>query len=80
MVAPQPNLNMVKESRHSLEKLGVGYSLYLRKCSECHEHKIPGMYPTLERHQLVTGMAHNAGLSTEEESAVQAYLEAISER
>ena len=78
--APKPTRLMAKSSGHSLKELGSGYSIFLRKCSECHEHKAPSMYTNAARHKLVTGMSSNAGLTKQEEANLQKYLAAVSER
>ena len=78
--APKPNAVMAKSAGHSLDSLGEGYSTYLRKCSECHEHRVPSMLLPAEQHSLVSGMSFNAGLSKTEEVDLQNYIDAISDR
>jgi cytochrome c5 len=78
--APEPNAVMAKTAGHSLESLGNGYTIYLRKCAECHEHRVPTMLLPAEQHSLVSGMSFNAGLSKTEEKDLQNYLDAISDR
>ena len=58
-----------------MAELGRGYGVYMTKCSECHEHRVPGMYLPPERHQLIAGMSEFAGLSKAEEKDLQKYLE-----
>lgn len=78
--APKPNEVMAKSSGHSLADLGEGYAIYLRKCAECHEHRVPTMIMNDQRHALVSGMSVNAGLSKREEAFLQKYLDSVADR
>lgn len=77
---PVPNPEMAEDSESSLEQLGKGYALSQVHCSQCHEFKLPKDMRVEEWHTIVPGMAWNAGLNKEDESAVMAYLVAATEQ
>lgn len=60
----------------SLDDAGEGHAVFLRKCMECHEPKIPAAPLSPGWHATADGMAWNAGLSKREEEALLAYLQA----
>lgn len=71
---PVPNAEMASHSGESLDKLGKGYALSQVHCAQCHQFKLPKDMRVDEWHTIVPGMAWNAGLNAEDESAVMAYL------
>ena len=71
-----PDAAMAKRSGHSLDHLGKGHGLFLRKCSECHEPRVPVNPNDPSWHPIMVGMGWNAGLTESEEKAVADYLRA----
>ena len=74
--APEPDSAMAARSGKSLEQIGLGYSVFQRKCLECHEARVPKNPKDPNWHPIMTGMSYNAGLSESEQAAMAAYLEA----
>lgn len=75
-VAPQPTAAMAARSGETLERIGVGYWVFQRKCLECHEARVPQDPSDEDWHPVMEGMMWNAGLDAREEGAVLAYLRA----
>jgi hypothetical protein len=73
---PEPDAAMARRSGQSLAHLGDGYGLFMRKCSECHEPRVPSNPRDPNWHPTMIGMAWNAGLTKAEEGAVVDYLRA----
>ena len=78
--APLPDASMARQAGTPITTLGRGYSLYQTQCAQCHESKMPKDMRVDEWHTIVPGMAWNAGLSKQDEKAVEAYLVAASRR
>ncbi len=74
--APEPDAAMAARSGESLEKIGLGYAVFQRKCLECHEARVPKNPRDPNWHPILTGMSYNAGLSRSEQEAMAAYLAA----
>jgi mono/diheme cytochrome c family protein len=77
---PVPTAAMAQRSGTSLNQLGEGHSLFLRKCSECHEPRVPENPGDPSWHPTMRGMAWNAGLTESEEGAMIAYLRAAGDQ
>lgn len=77
--APVPDKAMAKKYGVSLEHIGQGHAVYLRKCGECHLHVLPDQVDSKNWHGIVPGMSWNAGISPEEEKALIDYLNAASQ-
>lgn len=77
---PVPNAKMASDTGGSLDQLGKGYALSQVHCSQCHVFKLPKDMRVDEWHTIVPGMAWNAGLDKQDESAVMAYLVAATEQ
>ncbi|MFP6866560.1 MAG: hypothetical protein VCA35_11505 [Roseibacillus sp.] len=75
-IAPEPNAGMAGRSGESLERIGMGYWVFQRKCLECHEARVPVVHSNPGWHPVLDGMSWNAGLSSPEQGAVLAYLRA----
>lgn len=73
---PSPDQAMATRSGTPLDQLGRGYTVFLRKCSECHEPRVPVNPHDPSWHPIVVGMAWNAGLGLDEQEAVEAYMKA----
>jgi hypothetical protein len=73
---PEPTAAMARRSGQSLAHLGDGYGLFMRKCSECHEPRVPTNSSDPNWHPTMIGMAWNAGLTKSEEGAMVDYLRA----
>jgi len=73
---PAPTAAMARSSGQSLAHLGEGHALFMRKCSECHEPRVPQNPRDPSWHPTMIGMAWNAGLTKTEETAVVDYLRA----
>lgn len=76
LIAPPPTEAMAASIGEPLDHIGMGHSLFHRKCLECHEPKIPNDPNAANWHPIMEGMAWNAGLSDAEERAVLSYLHA----
>ena len=76
-VAPVPTAAMAAKSGQSLETVGQGYWVFQRKCTECHEAKLPADPHEAGWHAIAGGMAWNAGLMKSEEKALLAYIGAV---
>lgn len=73
---PSPDEAMARRSGAPLDQLGRGYAVFLRKCSECHEPRVPVNPRDPSWHPILVGMSWNAGLSSDEAAAMEAYLKA----
>jgi cytochrome c5 len=78
--APLPTMAMATSSGKPLETLQRGHSVYLLKCSECHEAMMPDDVSNNDWHVVVPGMAWNAGITPQEEAAVLDYILAAKSR
>jgi hypothetical protein len=76
--APVPTRGMAFRHPGSLRELGLGHSVYMRKCGECHYHKLPDEVKSSAWHIHVPGMAWNAGIEPYEQEALLLYLQAAS--
>jgi len=72
--APIPDQAMAKKYNVSLNRVGLGHAIYMRKCGECHLHVLPDEIKSNNWHVIVPGMSWNAGISPDEESALLDYL------
>lgn len=73
-----PTKEMATATNSDLKVIGEGHAIYMRQCSQCHEAEIPSSIPSKEWHDIVPGMAWNAGLSKAEEDKVHSYIIAAS--
>ena len=78
-VAPQPDAKMAARSGKSLDSIGNGYSIFQRKCLECHEARVPKNPSNPNWHPTMVGMSWNAGLSESEQSDMMAYIAAAAQ-
>ena len=69
-----PDAAMAKRSGVPLDRLGNGYAVFLRKCSECHEPRVAVNPKDPSWHPILKGMGWNAGLSDSEAADMEAYL------
>ncbi len=74
-----PTKEMAAATNSDLAVIGEGHAIYMRQCSQCHEAELPSSIPSKEWHDIVPGMAWNAGLSKAEEDKVHSYIVAASE-
>ncbi|MFC7338941.1 hypothetical protein ACFQY0_17220 [Haloferula chungangensis] len=72
---PMPDEAMAQRSGQSLEKLKRGHSVFMIKCTECHEPRIA--VETADPSWLLTmhGMSWNAGIDEADEEALIGYLQ-----
>lgn len=75
-VAPRPTAAMASRAGVSLEQIGIGYTVFGRKCLECHTARVPKNPADPNWHPIVEGMTWNAGLNPGEKKAVLTYLRA----
>jgi hypothetical protein len=75
--APAPDAALAQRSGKPVAQLQQGYAVYMLKCGECHERKLPDEITGSRWHAVVPGMAWNAGLSSTDEEALLAYLTAV---
>lgn len=80
IATPKPTSQMAKASGKSLPELKRGHGVYMRYCSQCHEHRVPSSTTLPGWHGKVSAMSALAGVSKEEESALQSYLGEFSDR
>jgi mono/diheme cytochrome c family protein len=73
-----PTKAMATATNSDLKVIGEGHAIYMRQCSQCHEAELPSSIPSDEWHEIVQGMASDAGLSKEEEDKVHSYIVAAS--
>lgn len=73
-----PTKEMATATNSDLHEIGEGHAIYMRQCSQCHEAELPSSIPSKEWHDIVPGMAWNAGLSKAEEDKVHSYILAAS--
>ncbi len=73
-----PSKAMADATNSDLAEIGEGHAIYMRQCSQCHEAKLPDTIPSEAWHDIVPGMAWNAGLSKTEEAKVHSYILAAS--
>ena len=69
-----PTAKMAADSGKSIDTLGRGYSIFQAHCAQCHELRMPKDMRVEEWHDIVPGMAWNAGLKKEDEQALMDYL------
>lgn len=72
--AARPTAALARQSGKPIAELEQGYSVYMLKCGECHERKLPSQISDMSWHRVVPGMAWNAGLSDADEKALLSYL------
>jgi len=72
--AARPTAALARQSGTSKAEIEQGYSVYMLKCGECHERKLPSQITDLRWHKVVPGMAWNAGLNATDEKALLSYL------
>lgn len=74
---PNPSPQMARESGTPLPTLQRGHEVYMLKCGECHSYMIPDDLFQDEWEDAVPKMIRHAGLGSEEEQAVLAYVIAV---
>ena len=79
METPVPDEAMASRSGASLESLTNGREIFLRKCLDCHEPRVPSDPNHPDWHPVMMGMSWNAALSPKEQGDILAYLRAAAE-
>lgn len=74
---PNPNAAMAAKSKTPLATLQHGHVTYMLKCGECHNYMIPKDLDVDEWEDAMPKMIRHAGLATEDEKAVLAYVLAV---
>ncbi len=74
---PNPSAEMAKASGTPLETLQQGHVIYMLKCGECHAYQLPKDLFVDEWEDAMPKMITHAGLSSEDEKAVLAYVLAV---
>lgn len=74
---PNPTPEMAKASGQSLETLQRGHETYMLQCGQCHNYMLPKDLFIDEWQDAVPEMIGHAGLSTDDEKAVLAYVIAV---
>ena len=74
---PNPTPVMAKKSGTPLEKLQHGHVTYMLKCGECHNYMLPAQVDVDEWEDAMPKMIRHAGLASEDEKAVLAYVLAV---
>ncbi|MBB5352159.1 hypothetical protein HNR46_002402 [Haloferula luteola] len=74
---PNPTPEMARASGTSLETLQRGHVVYMLKCGECHAYQLPKDLFIDEWEDAIPTMIGHAGLGSEDEKAVLAYVVAV---
>jgi cytochrome c5 len=78
-VAPRPDAEMAARTGVGLALLENGYTVFHRKCLDCHEPRVPRNPGHRDWHPVLTGMSWNAGLSPRESEDMITYLRAVAQ-
>ena len=74
---PNPNAAMAAKSGTPLATLKHGHDIYMLKCGECHNYMIPKELDVDEWEEAMPKMIRHAGLASEDEKAVLAFVLAV---
>ncbi len=74
---PNPSPAMAAKSGRPLATLQKGHEIYMLKCGECHVYMIPKDLDVDEWEDAMPKMIRHAGLASEDERAVLAYVLAV---
>lgn len=74
---PNPTPAMAAASKTPLETLQRGHVTYMLKCGECHNYMLPKHVDVEDWEDVMPKMIRHAGLASEDEKAVLAYVLAV---
>lgn len=74
---PNPSPTMAKKAGKSLSQIQRGHVVYMLKCGECHNYKLPQNLDVDEWQEAVPKMIKHAGLESADENAVLDYVIAV---
>lgn len=74
---PNPTAQMAKASGTPLDELQRGHSIYMLQCGQCHNYMIPEDLFEDEWEDAMPTMIRHAGMNSEDEKAVLAYVLAV---
>jgi len=74
---PNPSPAMAAKSQLPLARLQRGHEVYMLKCGECHEYKLPEKIDIEEWEDALPKMIGHAGLESSDEKAVLDYVRAV---
>lgn len=74
---PNPSPAMAAKSGTPLPTLERGHETYMLKCGECHNYMLPDKIDVDEWEDAMPKMIRHAGLASEDEKAVLAYVLAV---
>lgn len=74
---PNPTPAMAAASKTPLETLQRGHVTYMLKCGECHGYMLPKKVDVEDWEDAMPKMIRHAGLASEDEKAVLAYVLAV---
>ena len=74
---PNPSPAMAKKAGKSLSQIQRGHEVYMLKCGECHNYKLPQNLDVDEWQEAVPKMIKHAGLERTDEKAVLDYVVAV---
>lgn len=74
---PNPSPAMAKKSGKPLSQLQRGHEVYMLKCGECHNYKLPQNLDVDEWQEAIPKMIKHAGLESADEKAVLDYVVAV---
>lgn len=80
IATPTPTPQMAKVSGKPYLALKRGHLVYQNNCAKCHEHRLPDTVILPKWHAKVSAMSSLAGLSSEDEKALQLYLDEFTDR
>lgn len=80
VATPEPTEALAKVTGKPLKNLKRGYGVYLKHCSQCHEHRLPNTVTLSEWTSHIDTMSDRAGISKEERADLQVYLAELSDR
>ena len=77
---PEADPDMAAQAGVDLPSLERGREIFLRKCLDCHEPRVPTNPDHPDWHPVLAGMSWNAELSAQEQKDMAAYLKAAAEQ
>lgn len=80
IATPEPTGANVAVSGKPFLALNRGYGVYMKHCSQCHEHRLPNTITLPAWHEQIELMSDLAGLSKMDKKTLQTYLGEFSDR
>ena len=74
---PNPSQEMASKSKTPIKNLQRGHEVYMLKCGECHQYKLPENVDIEDWEDAMPKMIGHAGLESADEKAVLNYVKAV---